>query len=71
MAKKIPAFLFEQCVNCSICVQICPVSCIELGVNSVDKYNNLYPMVDSIKCIGCSLCAKECPMDAIFMEDAL
>ena len=69
MAKVNPNFLFDQCISCSICVQACPVSCIDLNVNGVDKFNNLYPQVDDIKCIGCSLCAKNCPMDAIVMEE--
>lgn len=69
MAKKNPRFLFDQCINCSICVQACPVSCIDLIVNGIDRFNNLYPEVDNIKCTGCSLCAKNCPMEAIVMED--
>lgn len=69
MAKKNPAFLFAHCVNCSICVQACPVSCIELSVNGIDKLNNLYPKADNEKCTGCSLCEKACPMGAIVMED--
>jgi formate hydrogenlyase subunit 6/NADH:ubiquinone oxidoreductase subunit I len=71
MAKKIPGFLFDQCISCSICVQECPVSCIELSVNGVDKFNNLYPKVESLECIGCSMCAKACPMEAIVMEETV
>lgn len=70
MAKKNPRFIFDQCISCSICVQACPVSCIELSVNGVDKFNNLYPKVDEFVCIGCAICAKDCPMEAIVMEDA-
>jgi len=69
MAKKTPKFLFELCVNCSICVQACPVSCIELSAIGIDKFRNLYPEVDKNKCIGCSICMKNCPMDAVVMEE--
>jgi formate hydrogenlyase subunit 6/NADH:ubiquinone oxidoreductase subunit I len=71
MAKRTPGFLFNLCISCSICVQACPVSCIDLSVNGVDKFHNQYPEVDAIKCIGCSICATNCPMGAIIMEDVI
>lgn len=71
MTKKNPEFLFDQCISCSVCVQGCPVSCIDLSVNGVDKFNNLYPTVDKVKCISCAICAKNCPMEAIVMEETL
>ncbi len=71
MAKQNPKFLFDHCISCSICVQACPVSCIDLSVNGVDKFHNLYPKIDESKCTGCAICAKNCPMEAIVMEATL
>lgn len=70
MAKKLPAFQYGECVSCSICVQACPISCIELTENHPDTFKNLYPEADHARCTGCGLCAKQCPMEAIAMEDA-
>ena len=68
--KKTPAFNFKLCVNCSVCAQACPVSCIELTVNGVDALRGLYPRVRAEGCTGCSICAKSCPVEAIAMEKA-
>jgi len=69
-AKKHPVFDFALCVNCSICVQACPVSCIALTVNGVDALRNLYPKATAEGCLGCSLCWKACPVEAIRLEEA-
>ena len=71
MAKKLPAFRYEECVSCSVCVQTCPVSCIELSENHPAAFKNLYPEADPERCTGCGLCAKNCPMGTIVMEDAV
>lgn len=68
--KKLPKFDFDVCVSCGVCAQACPVSCIELSVNGIDQFRNLYPKVDSSRCSGCSICMKNCPVEAIVMEEA-
>ena len=62
--KKTPRFDFSLCVSCSICVQLCPVSAIELAEHGGSGDKNLYPAVGD-GCIGCMQCRKSCPMNAI------
>lgn len=68
MNKLKPVFRFEMCISCGICVQDCPVSCIALAQEGIDKLNNLYPMLVEDTCISCAICAKNCPMDCIEMK---
>lgn len=69
--KKKPYFDFTNCVSCSICAQVCPVSAIDLTrFGKSGKYKNVYPELVNENCIGCSLCAKGCPMDCIRMMEA-
>ena len=70
MAKKKRAvFDFSLCVSCGICVQTCPVSCIELKEFSKPGDSNLYPaLTDS--CLGCGSCERACPMGMIHMAEA-
>ena len=68
--KKRPAFDFDPCISCSVCVQACPVSCIELSVNGVDALRNLYPQVDARRCLGCNICTNSCPVGAISLVEA-
>lgn len=48
----------DDCTGCSLCMAICPVSCITMREG---KLGHLYPVVDMGKCIDCGLCAKRCP----------
>lgn len=49
----------EKCVNCGICLAICPVGSV-YGEGRVYKISYDY-------CKGCGLCAAECPRKAIDM----
>jgi len=69
--KQLPVFDFEPCVSCSICVQACPMSCIELSVSGVDALRNLYPKADASVCTGCGICETVCPVDAIEMKEGV
>ncbi len=65
MSKK-PFFNINECINCGICVQACPLSCLELSLEGKQgKYKNVFPQLVSDKCTGCGLCADSCPMDSI------
>lgn len=46
----------EKCTGCGICVDVCPVSSIELNENKV---------VIGDDCVGCGQCEQECPNGAI------
>jgi formate hydrogenlyase subunit 6/NADH:ubiquinone oxidoreductase subunit I len=66
-AKKIPEINYDRCVACGSCVQVCPVSCLEMTRSDVDHWQKRYPEMTEDTCIGCGLCAKACPMDTITM----
>lgn len=69
MSKK-PVFNMNECINCGICVQACPLSCLSLLLEGKQgKYRNVFPELISDKCIGCGLCATNCPMDVIEMQE--
>lgn len=67
-AKKRPVFDFSLCVNCAVCEQACPVSCIRLNVKSAMDDKNLYPSV-SDGCIGCGSCKTACPVSAVTLKE--
>ena len=47
----------DNCINCGVCVDTCPVSCIHAD-GSKHK-------IDPDACISCGACAPICPVDAI------
>lgn len=49
----------KECCGCTACMNICPVSAIEMRS---DEEGFLYPVVDKEKCINCGLCEKTCPI---------
>ncbi len=51
-----------SCVNCGICVAVCPVNAIEEGEHR--------PFININACILCDLCRKECPIsEAIVVKN--
>ena len=63
------------CTGCMVCVDFCPVDCIELvpGPDPTNPSVHKLVEVDLPRCIGCTLCAKYCPWETIEMlsfEDA-
>lgn len=66
-----PAFNRKICMACRICVDACPVSCIETAAAGTDKDPHGYPfLADETACIGCRQCAEDCPVEAVAMETA-
>jgi Pyruvate/2-oxoacid:ferredoxin oxidoreductase delta subunit len=55
------------CTGCEVCIDFCPVDCIEI-VPGPD-YKGLFNVVevDLDRCIGCTLCSKFCPWETIYM----
>ncbi len=49
------------------CVDVCPVSCIYLESDDVDRKLYIHPD----ECIECGACEPECPVSAIFHESAV
>ena len=59
----------EPCVDAKhkTCVDVCPVSCIYLESDELDRM--LY--INPDECIDCGACEPECPVSAIFHADAV
>ncbi len=49
----------DDCINCGICVKICPVEAISKGEKHME--------VDKEKCIDCYACEIECPKKAAYL----
>jgi NAD-dependent dihydropyrimidine dehydrogenase PreA subunit len=49
------------------CVDVCPVSCIYLEDDGVDRKLYIHPD----ECIDCGACEPECPVSAIFVAEAV
>lgn len=68
--KKSVVFDLKNCLSCSICVQVCPVSALSLTKEGKSgKYANLFPEAAPGACIGCGICVKSCPMDCARLEE--
>ena len=48
------------------CVDVCPVSCIYLENDGLDRKLYIHPD----ECIDCGACEPECPVSAIFEQSA-
>ena len=48
----------ERCVNCGLCVDLCPEQAISTN-------SNYTVVIDLSKCTGCGSCINECPNEAI------
>lgn len=48
----------EDCINCNICVEFCPVDAIYQGEEHME--------IDPEKCIDCYACEIECPTGAAY-----
>lgn len=67
--KKKPWIDATTCAGCSVCVENCPMDCLEI---EAPKFHGDITTIASLKegstCIGCGICAKVCPIRAITMK---
>ena len=64
-----PAVNTAACVGCSLCVEACPKSCLEIGGPAF--HGDIHTVAELKRpenCIGCGLCEKHCPIGAIVMK---
>lgn len=55
-----PVFLQKTCIDCRMCVTVCPEGCVYREGEKKFSFDPNY-------CKGCGLCAEECPVDDIEM----
>ena len=58
---KKPLIDTDSCTGCTICVEECPVSCL-------DMQDDISSLARTEDCTGCSTCEDVCPVSAIAME---
>ncbi len=61
------------CTACMLCVETCPVNCIQIKAGPAKKNNPricepLLFNLNSLECIYCGECVDVCPVDAIFLD---
>lgn len=56
---------YEECVGCSVCVQVCPKSCITMKTNHEGFW---YPYVYESLCNDCGLCRVACPVSNDYLS---
>ena len=63
-------FDLTTCIACERCAKSCPVDCIYIGKERVQKGKGFRVTgfaIDYSKCMFCALCVEPCPVDCIFM----
>ena len=60
------------CINCGICMDVCPVEALDMTRPEQDGVEGLRPISSLMEhplqvgeCIGCDVCARECPVHVI------
>ena len=59
----------EACIDVKdkACVDVCPVSCIYIEDDRLDRKLYIHPD----ECIDCGACEPECPVSSIFQQEAV
>ena len=52
-----PKKVTDRCINCGICIQICPKKCFDKKSKYISENSN--------ECILCQRCLEYCPTNAI------
>ena len=64
-----PYVITQPCIDVKdkSCVDVCPVSCIYIDSDDLDRKLYIHPD----ECIDCGACEPECPVNAIFEGSAV
>lgn len=65
--KTVAVINTNGCTGCEVCIDFCPVDCIDVVPGPVHPTLNKVVVVNEDICIGCNLCAKYCPWETIDM----
>jgi ferredoxin len=52
---------WKKCTGCCACMNVCPVSCIEMMENDIGE---IHPTIRNDQCIDCGKCIVSCPDNA-------
>lgn len=64
-----PEIILGTCIACGICVDACPVGCLDMSEQPRKKGVDAFPYLkDARACIGCGFCSQDCPVDAVLMK---
>ena len=63
-----PEFDPALCVGCAMCVESCPMNCVDLMMpEGKEALHEVAILEKKDKCIGCGICYDVCPADAVQM----
>jgi NADH-quinone oxidoreductase subunit I/NAD(P)H-quinone oxidoreductase subunit I len=62
-----PGLVMDRCIQCYICVKICPTRCIELVEIELEGKKLKRPQINLGRCMMCGYCAEYCPKNALIM----
>lgn len=65
--KAVAVIATEQCTGCEVCIDFCPVDCIDILPGPEHRTLNKVCIINEDVCIGCQLCVKYCPWETISM----
>ena len=64
-----PLFDYRLCMSCAVCIDACPVACLDRTYTEDTRDRKVYPyLAVSSACIACRYCALECPVEAVTMK---
>lgn len=58
-----PELDHDKCINCLLCIPVCPDSCIGVLPGTQER-----GPIDYDHCKGCGICVKACPTGALTMK---